>query len=147
MEAKVSEVLENILSLLSLEGSFDVEEKDDGVFVSIDTADAGRLIGHQGETLQALQLLVNLIVLKQVENPKRVIVDASNWRKNKEEDIASRARVWAEEVKESGKTLELEPMPSWQRRVVHMIIQDTDGVSSESVGEGLERHLVISPEK
>lgn len=147
MEAKVSEVLENILSLLSLEGSFDVEEKEDGVFVSIETADAGRLIGHQGETLTALQLLVNLIVSKQVEGSKRVIIDVSNWRKGKEEDIAQKARRWAQEVKETGKVVELEPMPSWQRRVVHMVIQETDGVTSESIGEGLDRHLVITSKK
>src|SRR5581483_8669224 len=147
MEQTVSEILENILSLLSLEGSFDVEEKEDGVFVSIETQDAGRLIGHNGETLQSLQLVVNLIASKQVEDSKRVIVDVSNWRKGKEEDIAARAKKWVEEVKESGKPMELEPMPSWQRRVVHMVVQESEGVSSESVGEGFDRHLVISPEK
>ncbi len=155
MEAKVSEILENVLSLLSLEGSFDVEEKEEGVFVSIETEDAGRLIGHNGETLTALQLLVNLIVMRQLASgeagqdraieAKRVIVDVSNWRKDKEDDLAQRAKRWAEEVKESGKPMELESMPSWQRRVVHMVIQETKGVSSESVGEGLDRHLVITP--
>ena len=146
MEQKVSEILENILSLLDLEGSFDIEEKEDGIFVSIDTQDAGRLIGNQGETLQALQMIVNLIVSKQIEDPKRVIIDVSGWRKNKEEDIAERAKRWVEEVKESKKPMELDPMPSWQRRVVHMVVQESDGVTSESVGEGLDRHLVISPE-
>src|SRR5579871_4254098 len=105
MEQTVSEILENILSLLSLEGSFDVEEKEDGVFVSIDTQDAGRLIGHNGETLQALQLIVNLIASKQVEESKRVIVDVANWRAGKEEDIAQKARKWAEQVKELGKPM------------------------------------------
>lgn len=146
MEAKVSEILENILSLLALEGSFDIEEKEDGVFVSIDTQDAGRLIGNQGETLQALQLIVNLIASRQIEDSKRVIVDVSGWRKNKEEDIAERAKTWVDEVKETKKPMELDPMPSWQRRVVHMVVQESDGVTSESVGEGLDRHLVISPE-
>jgi spoIIIJ-associated protein len=147
MEAKVSEILENILSLLSLEGSFEVDEREDGVFVSIETDDAGRLIGHNGETLQALQLIVNLIVSKQVEDSKRVIIDVSNWRKGKEEDLAQKAQRWAEEVKESGQPMELEPMPSWQRRAIHMALQEMEGVSSESVGEGPDRHLVISPEK
>lgn len=145
MENKVSEILENILGLLSLEGSFEVEEKDDGIFVSIDTQDAGRLIGHQGETLSALQLMVNLILSRQVEDSKRVIIDIASWKQSKEEELAHRARSWAEQVIESGKPMDLDPMPSWQRRIVHMTIQGTDGVESESVGEGLDRHLVISP--
>lgn len=150
LEEKVSDVLENVLSLLSFEGSFDVEEKEEGVFVSIDTNDAGRLIGNSGETLQSLQLIVNLIVSKQLENPedsKRVIIDVASWRKGKEEDLAHKARMWAERVIESGQPMDLEPMPSWQRRIVHMTIQETDGVESESVGEGRDRHLVISPVK
>ncbi|MBI2021454.1 KH domain-containing protein [Candidatus Daviesbacteria bacterium] len=147
MEAKVSEILENILSLLALEGSFEVEEKEDGVFVSIDTEEAGKLIGHQGETLTALQLLVNLIVSKQEGFGKRIIIDVSGWRKNKEEEVAHKAREWAQKVLEEGQPLELLPMPAWQRRIVHVTIQQTPGVSSESTGEGPDRHLVISPEK
>jgi spoIIIJ-associated protein len=145
MEAKVSEILENVLSLLSLEGSFEVNEKDEGIFVTIDTEDAGRLIGHQGETLAALQLIVNLILSKEDGEFKRVIIDVSNWRKSKEEELAHRARRWAEEVKESGKSMELDPMPAWQRRIVHMTIEGTEGVTSESMGEGMDRHLVINP--
>lgn len=147
MEAKVSEILENILSLLALEGSFDVDEREEGVFVSIDTQDAGRLIGHQGETLSSLQLIVNLIVSKQIEDSKRVIIDVSSWRKGKEEELAHKARSWAKQVLESKEPLELEPMPSWQRRIVHMTISETEGVKSESLGEGLDRHLVITLEK
>lgn len=147
MEAQVSEVLENILSMLSLEGSFDVVEREDGVFVTIETEDAGRLIGHQGETLSSLQLLVNQIVSKQSEDFKRVIIDVANWRKSKEEELAHKARQWAEKVREDGQDLELDPMPSWQRRIVHMTIGETEGVESESVGEGPDRHLVIKPSK
>lgn len=147
MEEKVSEILENILSLLGLEGSFEVEEKEDGVFVSIDTENPGILIGRAGETLSSLQLLLNLAISRQMgEASKRVVVDVSSWRKGKEEELAHRARGWAEQVLESGKPLELEPMPSWQRRIVHITIEGTPGVKSESVGEGVDRHLVISPE-
>lgn len=159
MEAQVSEILENILGLLALEGSFEVEENKDGVFVSIDTEDAGKLIGKNGETLAALQLIVNQIVSKAKKESsndkksaeeegtsKRVIIDISNWRRSKEEELAHKARLWAEKVKETNQPLELEPMPSWQRRVIHVVIQETEGVESESFGEGRDRHLVIRPE-
>lgn len=147
MEDKVSEILENILSLIGLEGSFDVEEKDEGIFVFIDANDPGKLIGRGGETLSALQLIVNLILSKQYpEGSKRVIVDVASWRKGKEEELAHKARSWAEKVLESGEPMELEPMPAWQRRIVHLTIEGTKGLRSESVGEGMDRHLVISPD-
>lgn len=120
-------------------------EKDEAVFVTIDTEDAGRLIGHQGETLSSLQSVVNQIVMKKIENSKRVIIDVSNWRRSKEEELADRAQRLGKDVKESRKELELDPMPAWQRRVIHMTIQEMDGVYSESIGEGMERHLVIKP--
>lgn len=147
MEEKVSEILENILSLLSLEGSFEIEEKEDGVFISIDTEDPGILIGRNGETLASLQLLLNLISSRQMpgEELKRIVVDVSSWRKSKEDELASKAKVWAEKVVETGESMELNPMPAWQRRIVHMAVESTKGVKSESIGEGQDRRLVISP--
>jgi spoIIIJ-associated protein len=146
MEEKVSELLENILGLLGLEGSFEVEEKDEAVFVTIETDEAGKLIGKMGETLAALQLIMNLALARQMGEgeSKRVVVDVSGWRQGKEEELAHKARGWAEKVISSKEPMELLPMPAWQRRIVHMTIEQTPGVKSESVGEGLDRHLVIS---
>lgn len=146
MEAKVSEILENILGLLALEGSFEVVEGPDEVSVSIETTDPGRLIGFRGETVDSLQLLVNQILNRQSKDDfKRVVVDVGGWRKNKEGDLEQKARHWAEEVIESGTLLEMDPIPSWQRRIVHMVISEIEGVESESIGDGKDRHLVIRP--
>lgn len=150
MEAKVSEILENILGMLGLEGSFEVTEGPEEVKVTIEASDPGRLIGFGGETLDALQLIVNQIVGKQAtdkEPYKRVSIDVAGWRQNKEADLERRARNWMNEVLESQEDMELEPMPSWQRRVVHMIASETEGIESESVGEGRDRHLVIKAVK
>jgi spoIIIJ-associated protein len=146
MEEKVSEILENILGYLGLEGSFEIEEKEDGVFISIDAVDPGILIGRNGETLASLQLLLNLIASRQMpgEELKRVVVDVSSWRKSKEEELASKAKMWADKVAESKEPMELAPMPAWQRRIVHMAVEETAGVKSESIGEGQDRRLVIS---
>ncbi len=158
MEEQLSEVLDNILGLLLLEGSYEIEEKDDSFLVSIDTKDAGRLIGARGESLEGLQLLVNQITSRKmggfpqsskegegssVEGFKRVLLDVSGWRKQKEEELISRAKSLGAQVLESGKDLELEPMSPWQRRVVHMTISELDGLASESAGEGRDRHIVI----
>ncbi|MDD2822605.1 MAG: KH domain-containing protein [Candidatus Daviesbacteria bacterium] len=150
MEAKVSEILENILGMLGLEGSFEVNEGPEEVKVTIEASDPGRLIGFGGETLDALQLIVNQIVGKQASDKepyKRVSIDVAGWRQNKEADLERRARNWMNEVLESQEDMELEPMPSWQRRVVHMIASETEGVESESIGEGRDRHLIIKAVK
>lgn len=152
MEEKLGEVLDNVLGLLLLEGSYEIEEEDEGFSVSIDTKDAGRLIGARGESLEGLQLLVNQIMSRKTgeEEFKRVIIDVLGWRKQKEEDLKKQASDWGKGVLDSGQELELEPMSPWQRRVVHMVIQEAGGLSSESIGEGRDRHIVIklaSPEK
>ncbi len=149
MEQQLSDILDNLLGMLLLEGSYDIEEKEEGFLVSIETKDAGRLIGARGESLDCLQLLVNQMVSKKVGPApdgagfKRVMVDVMGWRKQREEELIKDAQNWGKQVLESGESLELEPQSPWQRRIVHMTISEIDGLISESVGEGRDRHIVI----
>lgn len=145
MEQQLTEILDNILGLLLLEGSYEIEEGDEGFLVSIDTKDAGRLIGARGESLEGLQLLVNQLVSRKIGEGefKRVILDVSGWRKQKEDELKGLAGSLGKQVLESGKEMELEPMSSWQRRVIHMVIQEMEGLVSESIGEGRDRHIII----
>lgn len=146
MEENLSEILDNILGLLLLEGSYEVEETEDGFSVSIETKDAGRLIGAKGESLDALQQLINLMMFKQVkdgEGFKRVILDVGGWRKQKEEELVESAKDWGKRVLETKQPLELEPQSAWQRRIVHMAIGEMEGVETESMGEGRDRHIVV----
>lgn len=149
MEEQLSDTLDNLLGMLLLEGSYEIEEGADGFMVSIDTKDAGRLIGARGESLEGLQLIVNQIMSRKVgENTfKRVILDVGEWRKQKEEELKSMAKDLGKQVLESGKELEVEPMSPWQRRVVHMVLEEMGGLTSESMGEGRDRHIVIKPAK
>lgn len=142
-EEKLSTVLDNLLGLLLLEGSYEIEEKEEAFFVSIDTTDAGRLIGGNGETLQSLQSIVNQIVFKGDKESKRVVMDVAGWREKKEEDLKKQSEEWAKEVLETKKEIELEPMSPWQRRIVHMVISEEKALETESVGEGRERHIII----
>lgn len=152
MEDQLSEVLDNILGLLLLEGSYEIEEGKEGFTVSIDTTDAGRLIGARGESLDGLQLLINQIMSRKLgqagkEGFKRVILDVGGWRKQKEEELVQRAKEWGHQVLETGKDMELEPQSPWQRRVIHTVISQMEGLSSESIGEGRDRHIVIKVKK
>ena len=146
MEEKLSDALDNLLGLLLLEGSYGIEEEAESFSVTIETKDAGRLIGFRGESLEALQLIVNQIAsrkIKEGENFKRVIVDVESWRKQKEDELSKRAQEWGKQVQESGQDMELEPQSPWQRRIIHMVISEIDGLESESIGEGRDRHIVI----
>lgn len=152
MEEQLSEILDNILGMLLLEGSYEIEEKEDSFLVSIETKDAGRLIGVRGESLDALQLLVNQMLIRETGvtlkegeafDGKRVVIDVEGWRKQKEEELIKNAQSWGKQVLESGKPMELEPQSPWQRRIIHMVVGEIEGLSTESVGEGRDRHIVI----
>lgn len=149
MEEILGEVLDNLLGMLLLEGSYELEEMEEGFSISIETKDAGRLIGSRGESLDCLQLLINQMVAKKIgeEGFKRVILDVAGWRKQREQELIASSKSWGEGVLETGKELELEPMSAWQRRIVHMTISEMKGLSSESVGEGRDRHIVIKVKK
>jgi spoIIIJ-associated protein len=152
MENQLSEILDNLLGMLLLEGSYEIEEKEENFTVLIETKDAGRLIGARGESLDSLQLLVNQMMAKKMgffaknelsSGQKRVVIDVEGWRKQKEEELVQSAKSWGEQVLESKKEIELEPMSPWQRRIVHMTISEMEGLTSESVGESRDRHIVI----
>lgn len=149
MEEQLGEVLDNLLGMLLLEGSYEIEETDESFLVSIETQDAGRLIGARGESLDSLQLLVNQMVARKVgeENFRRVVIDVMGWRKQKEDELKKSAESWGKQVLESGQPLDLESMAPWQRRIVHMVISEMKGLSSESIGEGRDRHVVIKTAK
>lgn len=145
MEKNLGEILDNLLGMLLLEGSYEIEEEDGSFPVSIETKDAGRLIGAGGESLEALQLLINQMVSKKVSEKdfKRVVVDVEGWRRKKEAELIRDAQSWGKQVLQTGQNMELEPQSPWQRRVVHMTISELTGVLSESLGEGRDRHIVI----
>lgn len=153
MEEKLSEILDNILGLLLLEGSYEIEDTDESINVLIETQDAGRVIGARGESLESLQLIINQMMSKSIkegepapsgaEGFKRVLLDVSGWRKQKMEDLKRMAEELGKQVLDSGKEVELEPQSAWQRRVVHTVIGEMAGLQSESEGEGRDRHIVI----
>jgi spoIIIJ-associated protein len=104
----------------------------------------GTLIGRRGETLAALQLLVNLITYKQTGEHERVIVDVEGYRARREENLRSMAERIAQQVRDSGRPVMLEAMPPNERRIVHMALAEYEDISTESTGEGDQRRVVVS---
>jgi len=104
----------------------------------------GLLIGRRGETLASLQLLVNLIVSHRTKHRMRIIVDAENYRERREENLRSLALRVAQQVRNYRRSIALEAMPPHERRIVHIALSDSRDISTESIGEGEERRVVIS---
>jgi spoIIIJ-associated protein len=104
----------------------------------------GLLIGRRGETLAALQLLVSLIVRHRTKHRLRIIVDAENYRMRREENLRSLALRVAQQVRNYRRSIALEAMPPHERRIVHIALSDSKDISTESIGEGDERRVVIS---
>jgi spoIIIJ-associated protein len=104
----------------------------------------GLLIGRRGETLAALQLLVSLIVSHRTKHRMRIIVDAENYRERREENLRSLALRVAQQVRNYRRSIALEAMPPHERRIVHLALSDSTDISTESIGEGDERRVVIS---
>jgi spoIIIJ-associated protein len=117
-----------------------------GPIIDLAGEDSGLLIGRRGQTLQALQFLVNLIVRKQFEGV-RVVLDVENYRQRRESQLKDMAEKVAERVAQTNRSITLEPMPPADRRIIHTSLTDHSGVSTESTGEGEGRKVTIMPKR
>ena len=144
VDASVGVLLE-LLELMHLDGEVEVRSRTYPLTLNVHGDDLGILIGRHGETLGGLQFIVNLIISRRMGRWTRVVVDVEEYRLRRERtlrDVASRA---AERVRRTRQTVTLEPMPSNERRIVHLALQGDRFVSTHSIGEGDSRKVVISP--
>ena len=105
----------------------------------------GALIGRKGERLSALQHLVNLMLSKEMGSWTRVLVDVEDYRGRRERQLRELADRAAARVMETGKMLQLEPMPALERRWIHLTLRDHAGVATQSIGEEPNRRVVLVP--
>ncbi len=150
IEAKETEATAYLKSILEGMGFTDVsvtakEAKEDIFFEITCGEDNGNIIGRRGETLDALQYLTRLFVNK-TDNSKRVSLNVGDYRKRREETLRAVAKRQANRVLKYGRSSALEPMNPYERRIIHTAIQEIDGVTSHSVGDGDRRRVVITPE-
>jgi spoIIIJ-associated protein len=144
------DVLNQILSkagvetLTTLRNAYDPDTG--GPVIDITGDDSGLLIGRRGETLRALQFLVNLMVKKGLsEEQVRVVLDIERYRERRHNSLQEMALRVAEKVASSGRAIPLEPMPAAERRVIHMALSDHPRVSTQSSGIGESRSVTITP--
>jgi len=141
------EILEELLGHMGLEVTVSVETGDTSKLDvrggEGDKEALGALIGRKGERLSALQHLVNLMLSRKLGSWTRVLVDVEDYRGRRERQLHEIALRAAERVKESGKMLQLEPMPALERRWIHLALRNNPDVATQSIGEEPHRRVVI----
>lgn len=141
---EASDYLSTVLEGLKVEGAkISSKQEDDTLFLEIECDDYGIIIGRRGETLDALQYLVSLIVNKNTDGYKRVTINVGNYREKREETLRHVASKNAAHVLRSGRRVVLEPMNPYERRIIHTTVQEIEGVTSRSVGSNGDRKVII----
>jgi spoIIIJ-associated protein len=145
----IKETAQKLLQLMGfkeIKVELSVDEND--VFhLDIDCEDSGILIGHHGETLSSLQLIVSLVVYKRLGKWQRILVNVGDWREKRIEALKKMALNATQRVKFSNEEVFLPHLNAGERRIIHLYLADHPDVTTESVGEGEERRLVIKPKK
>lgn len=122
-------------------------ETEDGAEFDVNGDDIGFIIGHRGETLDALQYLTGLVVNHIHDEYFRVIINIGNYREKREKTLEVLGRKLAFRACKTGEKVSLEPMNPYERRIIHTAVQKVRGATSWSEGENLQRHVVIGPDR
>ncbi|MBQ8135102.1 MAG: KH domain-containing protein [Clostridia bacterium] len=139
--------LTEILYKLGIEDfTLTAEEVEGGAIINIDGEDVGFIIGHRGETLDALQYLTGLIANHVDNEYYRISINIGNYREKREKTLEILGRKLAFKAFKTGVKTSLEPMNPYERRIIHTAVQKVRGATSWSEGENLQRHVVIGPD-
>ena len=147
-EVRATEFIEKLLSDMNIEAKVTVSDGENNEKrITIEGEGAAVLIGHHGETLDSLQYLASLAANKRVDGKKeeytRITVDVEGYRAKREETLRALARKMAAKVLKYKKSVMLEPMNPYERRIIHSEIQNIEGVSTNSIGSENNRKIVV----
>ena len=139
--------LEEILKYMDLgEIEITAEEDENGAVITLDGENVAYIIGHRGETLDALQYLTGLVANHVDQSYYRISINIGNYREKREKTLEILGRKLAFKALKTGQKTSLEPMNPYERRIIHTAVQKVKGASSWSEGEDMQRHVVIGPD-
>jgi len=145
-EDRIDEILSGIMKRLEIPSQVEVAKRGGDFYVNIGTVDSdGLLIGKRGETLHALEHLVNRIVHKDQSERGRITVDVSGYRTRRDDQLKSQAQGMARKVKETGREISTDPLYSPDRRVIHLALADESDIRTYTIGDGLYKSVVVAP--
>lgn len=144
--ASARQVVTDLLTRMGIVAQVYVRKVEDPVTIDVAGQDLGVLIGWRGETLRSFQTVVNLILNEGRSDRRRVIVDVARYRQRREETVREMALRLAQRARRSGERVLMDPMPAYERRIVHVTLDAEPGIRTESQGEEPNRRVVIWPE-
>ena len=144
LDARVTDFLTDVLGAMGLTVDVALEETPDAIRVNVTGAGADTLLRRQGETLDALQVIVNTAFRREERGDRHYLVDALGFRKGKDDELRETARALIKTARESGVPQEMGPLNPYSRRLVHLVVADAPGMSSESIGDAFLKTVVIS---
>ncbi len=144
---KIEKTAQNLIGHFDPQARLAVEMAEGGCNINIDTEISGLLIGRHGETLEALQHLLRLLIAKEQEEFVPLILDIAGYRAARQQELETLARDLAQKVKNFGGSETMPSMSAYERRLVHVLLQDIEGIESASEGEEPYRRIVIRPGK
>ena len=144
---RAEEFLSQVTRLIGLDVSFETEQEEEALKINMVGENQGILIGHRGETLDALQYLCSLRVNKDRDEYIRVTLDTENYRAKREQTLINLANRMAQKAVRSGRRMAMEPMNPYERRIMHSALQGNEQVTTHSEGEEPNRHVVIVPKR
>ncbi len=142
---QIQKKTEELLRLLDVTATVSVAAEGEVAQINLETDETGMLIGYHGETLEALQLILSLMLAKELGEFVRVSLEIGDYRKNREDYLQRLVDQTKERVLAENRPIALQDLKSWERRIVHLMLQDDKEVTTESEGEGRDRVLTIKP--
>jgi spoIIIJ-associated protein len=143
--SRVTEVLDTLLGLMGAQGKVEVLSDELPLALNINGDDLGILIGRRGQTLVALEYVTKLIVVQRLKAWVPLTIDVGGYRKHRRDSLQKLALYLAEQVKSRRRAMPMEPMPADERRIIHLALADHPDVTTQSIGEGENRKVVILP--
>ncbi|MCK9273512.1 MAG: protein jag [Syntrophales bacterium] len=140
-------MIEGILSRMGFPFPVSIKESDEYILLNIKGDGSGILIGKGGQTLDALQYIVNKALNKNGKERKRIILDTENYREKREKSLVTLARKLGEKAKRIKKPVTVNPMNAHDRRIIHLALQNDKELVTKSKGEGAFRKIIIVPNK
>jgi spoIIIJ-associated protein len=138
-------IVTDLLKRLGIDGDFELTESDGILEVLLKTEETGIVIGYHGEVLDSLQLVLSLMISQKLGRFQRITLEVGDYKKNRGEYLEKLAQQVKEKVITEGREHAVSSLRPWERRIMHMLLKDDADVTSESVGEGKDRVLIIKP--
>ena len=146
-EAEVGkDFLVGLIKVLNYDAEVLMEENSNEIFYVVNGENASELVGYRGDGLNAIQYLISILNARNNRHSKKVRLDIDGFKERRKETLEALGHRIAKKVQKTGHSVKLEPMTAYERRIIHTVVQEYDGVSSHSEGEEPHRFLIVTPE-